>query len=72
MYTSKVIESPTWQLVKEEQTLPKCEDKEILATEFNKFFISRIGNIIASFQTVECPVILPLTNKTFSPSLSYT
>ena len=58
-------------LGKEEQILPKCEDNEILATDFSKFFISKIVNIFASIQTVECPVIFPLTNKNLSPSLSY-
>ena len=50
---------------KEEQIVSKCEIKEILATDFNKFFISKVGNIIASIQAAECPEILPLTNNHF-------
>ena len=52
-------------LGKEEQILPKCENTESLARDFNKFFISKVGNIIASIQATECPAILPLTNKQF-------
>ena len=35
-------------LGKKEQILRKFENKEILASNFNKFFISKFGNIIAS------------------------
>ena len=52
-------------LGREEQILPKCENKEIIASHFSKFFISEVGNIIASLQVAECPEILPLTNKHF-------
>ena len=52
-------------LGKEEQILRKCENKEVIAKDFNKFFVSKVGNIIASIQAAECPEILPLTNKLF-------
>ena len=48
-----------------ERILPIYENKENLATDFSKFLISQVGNVIASIQAAECLEILPLTNKQF-------
>ena len=45
-------------LYKKEQILSKCENKGILVTDFNTFFISKFGSIIASIQAAECPEVL--------------